>query len=905
MRTSLLRPNRSASILPAGLLVLAWCAGAAETPGFIWVEAEAAKSNTMTRHPWWYDKVKKDQLSGKDYLSNWGDKPGEATYEFESPEAKDYTFWLRANPTQTKFSYKLDAGEWTPIDLNAKQQDIVNLAEDDKIDLRFLAWEKAGTVNLAKGKHTLVIRMHSENKNHGMLDCFTFTSIPFNPSGTMKPGEKAAPVKAATEEGHWAFTPEKDEFKPEAKFDLRTLNEKIAGESGFVTRTKDGNDFLLGNGKPARFWALNTNAYERANVDLDRHARFMSKRGVNLVRFHGNLTPTGKDLNEIDKAEREKLWRLVAAMKKEGIYTTFSPYWAVSSRVKPALGVLDAGKGGNMGLLFFDKKLQEAYRGWLKQVFSEKNPYTGIPLAQEPALAIIQIQNEDSLLFWSSQGIEGAAAQELRKQFGAFLTQKYGSLDKAKQAWGNVDVKGDNFAAGEVGLNGIWELTQRRAGAQQKRDSDQMEFMTMTMFNFNKMVVDYLRNDLGCKQLINAGNWRTADNVTLLDGERYSYSATEVMGVNRYYTGEHKGPNEGWAIVNGDLFTDPSVLLSPRDLPVNLKQVDGFPIIIPESSWVPPLSYQSEGPFLVSAYQSLNGVDAYYWFATGEEDWRQPGSANGYLPSEGKWVCATPMLLGQWPAAAYMYRMGYVKKGEPAVFEQRSLADLWERKMPLIAEDAGYDPNRDKDNVSKQSNLPGGVHPLAFLVGPVVAKYGGDPAKSTVQAMDKYIDDAQKKARSNTGELEWNYGDGLCTLNSPKAQGVTGFLSKTGDFKLGSVEIHSSNKYATVLVVALDDKELKSSAKVLVQVGTSERPTGWKTSPAKLDKHDAEKIENFGKGPWQIVNADVTVSIANPALKVAHVLDSNGMPVKDIPLENAGALKKFAFPPDALYVELE
>ena len=95
------------------------------------------------------------------------------------------------------------------------------------------------------------------------------------------------------------------------------------------------------------------------------------------------------------------------------------------------------------------------------------------------------------------------------------------------------------------------------------------------------------------------------------------------------------------------------------------------------------------------------------------------GSANGFMPSEGKWVCATPMLMGQWPAASLLFRKGYVKQGEPVVSEQRSLNDLWERKTPIIAEDAGYDPNRDKDNFSKESNVKDGVNPLAFLVGPL------------------------------------------------------------------------------------------------------------------------------------------------------------------------------------------
>lgn len=712
---------------------------------------------------------------------------------------------------------------------------------------------------------------------------------------------------AVPEPGRWAFSPPKDEFSPDALLDLRGLNEKIAGESGYVARSKDGNDFVLGNGQPVRFWAVNDGAAERKGVDLARHARFLAKRGVNMVRFHGNITPTGGKLTDIDTEERDRLWKLVAAMKKEGIYTTFSPYWAVSSRVKPSMGVLDSGKGKEMGKLFFDRKLQEAYKAWLKAVLTEKNPYTGIPLAQDPALAIFQLQNEDSMLFWTSQGIEGAGGAELRRQFGEFLKKKYGSLDKAKEAFGDTTAPGDNFAAGEPGLVIVWELTQRGGSpAQQKRRADTLEFFTTLMRDFNKMAADYIHNDLGCKALVNAGNWKTADNVLLNDAERYAYAANDIMGVNRYYGGEHQGKFNGWAIVNGDKFTDESVLLNPRALPVNMKQVDGFPSIVSESSWVPPQGYQSEGPFTVAAYSALSGLDIYYWFATGEQDWRNPGSANGYLPSEGKWVCATPMLLGQWPAAALLFRKSFVKQGTAVVHEQRALADIWTRKTPIVAEDAGYDPNRDKANFAKESNVKDGVNPLAFLVGPVVATYGGDPSKSKVIDFKPYIDEAAKTVKSITGELTLDYGKGICTLNAPKAQGVSGFLSKTGKFKLADVEIRSQNEYATVLVVSLDDKDLKSSGKILIQIGTTERPTGWATKPAKVGKKDGEEIVNFGKAPWQIVETDASVAIANPALKSAHVLDANGMKIGQILLEkNANDVKEIKLPPNAMYVVLD
>ena len=588
-----------------------------------------------------------------------------------------------------------------------------------------------------------------------------------------------------------------------------------------------------------------------------------------------------------------------------------TPYWAGPARVKPSMGILDTGGAGNWGLLFFDPQLQIAYKHWLKRVFTETNSYTGIPLAQDPALAIIEIQNEDSLLFWTSQAIKGSARKELRRQFGMFLSKKYGSLAKALQAWSNAAPSADqdapdDFSHGEAALYLVWQLTQHQGGeGQQRRCADQMQFLSETMYNFNRMIGDYLKKDLGCTQLVNAGNWRTADNVTMLDAERWSYTANEVMAVNRYYNGVHEGKDNGWAIVNGDRFTDDSALLRPREFPLTLKQVEGFPMLITESSWVPPLGYQSEGPFLVAAYQSLTGIDAYYWFATGEEDWRQPGSANGFMPSEGKWVCATPMLMGQWPAAALLYRRGYLKQGEPVVVERRSLDDLWQRRMPIIAEDPGYDPNRDQANPLQHADHNQAVDPLAYLVGPVLVKYGGDPVPNRVLDLQTFIRQDQKLIQSVTGELAMDYGNGLCTLNAPKAQGVTGFLSKKCSFNLADVEIRSTDGYATVLVVALDDRPLKSSTNILVQVGTTERPSDWKTRPVQVNGRAGEEVVSFGHAPWMIARSHVEITLANSALSKAQVLDANGMPRKEIPLESSGGHKHFQFPSDALYAVLQ
>ena len=254
--------------------------------------------------------------------------------------------------------------------------------------------------------------------------------------------------------------------------------------------SKDGESFVLGDGTPARFWAVTTSAgHEHSIEDLAHHARFLAKRGVNMVRLHGFLNPKGKDsrVTDVDEKVVDEAWKLVAAMKKEGIYVTISPYWAASVKPVPAGWGIDGWPENEapQGLLFFNPRLQEGYRAWLKALLSRPNPYTGIPLAKDPALAIIQLQNEDSLLFWTAQNIKGKQAELLGRQFGDWLKAKYGSLAKAFTAWRNDGAQGDRRAEGIVGLLLVWEWTQPREGGRKRRLDDQLQFFTETMHRFN------------------------------------------------------------------------------------------------------------------------------------------------------------------------------------------------------------------------------------------------------------------------------------------------------------------------------------------------------------------------------------------------------------------------------------
>jgi hypothetical protein len=166
--------------------------------------------------------------------------------------------------------------------------------------------------------------------------------------------------------------------------------------------------------------------------------------------------------------------------------------------------------------------------------------------------------------------------------------------------------------------------------------------------------------------------------------------------------------------------------------------------------------------------------------------------------------------------------------------------------------------------------------------------YGGDPARSQVADLSRYIDEQSGTVRSVTGELTLNTRQNFCTVNAPKAQGVTAFFEKHGEFALADVTIRSGNHYGAVLVVALDDQPLAKSRKVLVQVGTQCRPTDWKEEPATIKTKEGQtfdgfQVVNYGKAPWQVVQPRVELVIRNPGLTKATALDMNGNATGAVP----------------------
>jgi len=186
---------RQSSIWILVLLLLTGASAGARTgdDDSVWVEGESAVSREVTAHPWYSDAVRKEQMSGSGWISHFSaTSDGIARYDLAIPKDGDFVLWVRANPVGSALAFQLNEGPWKEIE-TSKSVDVVNVAADDRYDMRSLAWMKGGTIPLKKGPVRLTIKMHSAVNHHGGIDCFVLTTRPFEPRGVLKPGEVQPP----------------------------------------------------------------------------------------------------------------------------------------------------------------------------------------------------------------------------------------------------------------------------------------------------------------------------------------------------------------------------------------------------------------------------------------------------------------------------------------------------------------------------------------------------------------------------------------------------------------------------------------------------------------------------------------------------------------------------------------
>ena len=116
----------------------------------IWVEGEKPVKSSVQRNGW-YEGVNEEALSQGDALKHWRNRPGEASFLVKIPEEGNYEIWVRANPVQSAMSIRFGDDPWLSPYLRKESRESINVASDNKPDLRFVAWARVGTVALGEG----------------------------------------------------------------------------------------------------------------------------------------------------------------------------------------------------------------------------------------------------------------------------------------------------------------------------------------------------------------------------------------------------------------------------------------------------------------------------------------------------------------------------------------------------------------------------------------------------------------------------------------------------------------------------------------------------------------------------------------------------------------------------------
>lgn len=233
--------------------------------------------------------------------------------------------------------------------------------------------------------------------------------------------------------GEWYpfYFPEK--LDPDSPLNIgKLVLDAPAGKHGFV-KVKDGH-FYFEDGTRAKFWGTNLcfsacfPTHKQAEILADRIAYF----GFNAVRLHHmdfyfepngifeDVCPTCKDpqmkkTGVLSKTQLDKLDYLIHQLKQRGIYVDMN--LLVSRRFTKADGIIDADRLGMAAKPYsmFDPKLIELQKQYAKDLLTHHNPYTQLEYCDDPAVALIEITNENTVFTLKNKILPPHYQYELNK----------------------------------------------------------------------------------------------------------------------------------------------------------------------------------------------------------------------------------------------------------------------------------------------------------------------------------------------------------------------------------------------------------------------------------------------------------------------------------------------------------
>lgn len=470
--------------------------------------------------------------------------------------------------------------------------------------------------------------------------------------------------------------------------DLTSLLDGPAGRHGFLTVGKDGH-FYFQDGARARFFGTNVcgQAACPEKEEARRVAARLAKYGVNMLRIHtidgiwGPVIDYSKgDSRHLDEAAMDRLDFFFAELKQRGIYVYFD--MLDYRQFKESDGVKDASQFEHdwrhsiKGASRFNDRMIELQKEFAQQFFTHENPYTKLRYVDDPAVAVVEITNENSVFYFQNVTLTiPCYLEELKKRWNEWLLSQYKDRAQLAAAWN--DAKGrcallpeEDPARSNVILP-LKHLYQKPEEADYvgERSPARVNAMVRFFFDLERRYYTEMREHLkkiGVKVPI------TGTNQTFCPASNCADSINDFMSRNNYWCHPdmHAKPFfrfRNLAALNSDL---PRV--SNPVTEVASSTVAGKPMIVPEFNFPWPNEFRAECLLMMTAYGCLQDWDGLLFFA--------------YSPREEVLNCfgnqSDPVRWGEIPAAALMFHRQDITAAKNTIHIGYSENDVFSARPP-------------------------------------------------------------------------------------------------------------------------------------------------------------------------------------------------------------------------------
>jgi hypothetical protein len=447
--------------------------------------------------------------------------------------------------------------------------------------------------------------------------------------------------------------------------DMSFLLEAPAGKHGFV-QVRNGH-LAKGNGERLRIWGVNFSfVASMPSKELARDvAAHLARCGVNCVRVHhldwrtprGIIDSKHADSRHLDPEMLDKLDMFIAQLKRRGIYTNLN--LNVARAFQEADGVKDADQlGFAKALTYFDPRMIELQKEYAKALLTHRNPYTGNEYRHEPAIAMVEIVNENSIVeSWVRGRLRGTGSGKGDNTWTDIPASYERDLTALYNKWLASNTAPETLRSIRAEAGGS-DTVPRLAPAQFKsatpaRFSTEAAFYMNLEDTFFQDMYRYLRSDLGVKMPV-VGTSIHSGGLTpypLLA----STSQLDIVDAHTYWqhpaylSDPATGRRTGFEIRNTPAVDEPARM--PL-LALARVAVSGKPFMVSEVNHPYPNEFAAEGIPMLAAYGGFQDWDAIFWYSFehgAAESWDKPK-----LPGHFD-MRQDPLKMTQWAAGALTF----------------------------------------------------------------------------------------------------------------------------------------------------------------------------------------------------------------------------------------------------------